>query len=286
MLRNWYLAACLAPLLVAGCGEPEGAAPGRAPPEISALDLEDKQHRLSDYLGRVLVLNFWSSGCGPCIAEMPHMDSLFRQYREDGLTVLGINQGEEPQEVEAAIRRLGVSYPIAIDQLGISAKRYRVKAVPATFVLDRGGMLRKKVLGEISRESLEAMVTPLLGVEASALADDDRNSATSRISAAGRTVAAFDASGGDAVVGGQLYRSRCLDCHGRNADKRAMDRSKSLRELSAGQIATTLKNYQFVTVTTQETRFKAGLSDPEIRGLVAYLLDVRSDPDRPPSTAK
>lgn len=153
-------------LLLGGCGKPEGAALGLPAPEISTLDLKDKQQRLSDYLGRVLVLNFWSGGCGPCIAEMPHMDSLYRQYDKDGLTVLGINQGEQPEAVKSTVKRVGVSYPIAIDQLGISAKRYNVFVVPATFILDREGVLRERVMGEISRDRLEALVSPLLGVAA------------------------------------------------------------------------------------------------------------------------
>lgn len=153
-------------LLLTSCGEPQGTAPGHNAPEISVLDLQEHQLRVSDYRGRVLVLNFWFGGCGPCIAEMPHMNALYQQYKNDGLTILGINRGEDQQAVEDTIRRVSVSYPIAIDQLGISAKRYRVKATPATFVLDKQGVLRERVMGKISRKRLEGIVLPLLGVPA------------------------------------------------------------------------------------------------------------------------
>lgn len=160
-------AALLGLALLIGCGGPEeGPSPGLQAPEITALDLESNPVRLSDYLGRVVVLDFWTGGCGPCLIDMAQMEGLYRQYRDDGLTVLAVNQGEPAEDVADMVGRLlPVSYPVAIDQRGLSAKRYGVMAVPTTFVLDRQGVVREKVLGEISRGRLEAMLTPLLGVE-------------------------------------------------------------------------------------------------------------------------
>ncbi|EXJ16428.1 TlpA family protein disulfide reductase [Imhoffiella purpurea] len=162
--RSWILAGALLTQLV-GCGKPEGTAPGLVAPEISALDLEKAPVRLSDYRGRVVVLDFWTGGCGPCLIDMAQMEGLYQQYRDDGLTVLAVNQGEPLDDVQEYLRLLPVTYPVAIDQRGISVKRYGIMAVPTGFVLDRQGVVREKVFGEISRERLEAMVTPLLGVE-------------------------------------------------------------------------------------------------------------------------
>jgi peroxiredoxin len=153
--------------LLASCGEPQGVVPGVKAPEILALDLDNNPVRLSDYRGRVVVLDFWTGGCGPCLVDMALMNGLYLQYREDGLTVLAVNQGEPREDVAHMVEvLLPVSYPIAIDQRGASAKRYGVMAVPTSFVLDRRGVVREKVLGEVSRDRLEAILTPLLGVEA------------------------------------------------------------------------------------------------------------------------
>jgi len=168
-LLVWGMTVALATLsLLAGCGEPDDVAPGVKAPEIAALDLENKAVRLADYRGRVVVLDFWTGGCGPCLVDMAQLEGLYRQYRDDGLTVLAVNQGEPLEQVVQMVERLlPVSYPIAIDQRGESAERYGVMAVPTSFIVDRDGVVREKVLGEISRERLEAMLTPLLGVEPS-----------------------------------------------------------------------------------------------------------------------
>lgn len=167
-LRALAAAIVALPLLV-GCGELEGVALGLAAPEITALDLDNKPVRLADYRGRVVVLDFWTGGCGPCLIDMAQMEGIYQQYRDDGLTVLALNQGEPLDDVVEMVRRLlPVSYPVAIDQRGLSTKRYGVMAVPTIFLLDRKGIVREKVLGEISRARLEAMLRPLLGLESAA----------------------------------------------------------------------------------------------------------------------
>lgn len=287
VMRASYIIIALAMFLLTACGEKQGSALGMKPAEISVLDLLDKPLKLSDYQGRVLVLNFWSGGCGPCIAEMPGMESLYQQYKQQGLTILGINQGEDPIAVAGTVKRLDVSYPIAIDQLAISSKRYRVKAVPATFILDRQGILRYKLLGEISREQLEKIITPLLGITAAAEQTEVlkveivQNNITTpvvqsvvaknnNIRVSSNRISANPEKGKD------LYRKRCRDCHGRYAKKQAMGRSKPLIQLTSNQIEATLKKYQNTTAATKEARFKIGLSDLDIQNIQAYLLSLQS----------
>ncbi len=173
-------AALLALCLLSACGAPDvGPEPGLIAPEITALDLEGNAARLEEYRGRVVVLDFWTGGCGPCLVDLAQMEGLYRQYRDDGLTVLALNQGEPVETVIDTIERLlPVTYPIAIDQRGESAKRYGVRAVPTTFLLDRRGVVREKILGEISRGRLEVMLTDLLGVEPSIRFAESRPTAT------------------------------------------------------------------------------------------------------------
>jgi peroxiredoxin len=96
--------------------------------------------RLADLRGKVVLLNFWTTGCVPCRAELPSLEALYRQYRERGLEVLAISLGPVSRsEVEALGQNLGVTFRIALDPSGSAAKAYRIVSLPTTFVIDRAG---------------------------------------------------------------------------------------------------------------------------------------------------
>lgn len=148
--------------LAGGCKpEPEMAA-GKPVAELAALAFDGTPVRLVDYRGKVVLLNFWSGGCGPCIAEMPALDAVYRANRDRGFTVLALNMGEPDAAVERAAERLGVSFPVLLDGLKITTDRYRVIGAPTSFLIDGEGRLVEKIIGPVDIGRLEEKLAGLL----------------------------------------------------------------------------------------------------------------------------
>lgn len=149
-------------LLLASCGAPPPPARVAAPaPELAALDLDDHVVRLADLRGRVVLLNFWFSGCGPCLAEMPQIEALHRAHQAAGLSVVALNMGQDKNTIRAALRRLSLSLPVAADPLMISARKYEVEGAPVSFLIDRAGIVRERIDGVLPKD-IEARLSALL----------------------------------------------------------------------------------------------------------------------------
>ena len=149
-------------IFLGGWGADKVAKPGESAPEITVLDLGDKPVKLSDFKGKVVILRFWTSGCKMCIAGMPVLDDFYKKNKDRGLVVLAVNKGDTREQIEKFVRELKISYPVLLDPLSITAQKYKVKAAPVTFFVDRGGVLQKRVFGETSRDSLEKTLGGLL----------------------------------------------------------------------------------------------------------------------------
>lgn len=155
-------AAIFAAALLAGCGDRPEAAIGQPPPVLAALDLAGQPVHLGDFAGRVLVVNFWLGGCAPCLSEVPAIDAVYRAHRDQGLAVLSINVGGNPAVVRRLIAETHPAYDLALDQLGLTASRYGVAAFPTTLVIDRGGVIRARIPGELRKDQLAGAVRSLL----------------------------------------------------------------------------------------------------------------------------
>ncbi|GHU03568.1 thioredoxin [Alphaproteobacteria bacterium] len=151
-------------LMLAACDDakPSRAVAGEEARELVAVTLDNRPLRLADYRGQVVVMNFWLAECGPCLAEMPEFDSFYKDYRDKGIAVLAINVGQNAETVTAVQRRLGVSFTLALDSLKITAERYGVLAIPASFIIDRKGALIERIDGPLNRALLIEKTAPLL----------------------------------------------------------------------------------------------------------------------------
>jgi cytochrome c biogenesis protein CcmG, thiol:disulfide interchange protein DsbE len=120
----------------------------------------------ADQHGDVVILNFWATWCVPCRAEMPALEDYYQKHRMEGLKVLAISM-DDPED-EAKVRQVmaGFSFPAAMARDAIFKGYGRIWRIPLTFVIDRGGILRKDAwYGDagIDLPMLEKTVTPLLG---------------------------------------------------------------------------------------------------------------------------
>lgn len=104
--------------------------------------------RLSDFRGRTVLLNFWATWCPPCRAEMPEFDEVYRSRldRED-FVVIAVDVQESDAQVQRFVDELGLAFPVAMDRDGAVAQHYGVRGLPATFLIDRDGILRHRIMG-------------------------------------------------------------------------------------------------------------------------------------------
>jgi peroxiredoxin len=112
--------------------------------------------------GKVAILHFWQIGCSSCKLEMPAMDVLYGKYRGKGLEILAINVGQERETVKNFAAELRVSYPILLDKEGKIAALYGVTDIPRTYLIDRSGVVRYRIFGGASPETLKKLVLSLL----------------------------------------------------------------------------------------------------------------------------
>jgi len=149
-------------LLMTDCAGEASWRIGSPAPEVSVLDLDDRTVRLSDFRGKVVVLRFWETRCRKCIEGMAAMDRLTKQYRKEDMVVLAVNMGDPKKVVTAFVRDLHLSYPVLLDPVLLAAKKYGVISSPTIFFIDRNGIARRVVLGEITGEVFDETVKALL----------------------------------------------------------------------------------------------------------------------------
>jgi peroxiredoxin len=140
-----------------------GQASGRAPdkplqaveslPKAPALMLPDeegkKTWRLSDLRGKVVLVNFWATWCPPCRKELPSMERLWRQFKDAGLVVLGVNVGETGDEVFAFSNGLEtpLTFPLLLDEDSRVAQSWPVTGLPTTYLVDKQGRIAFGAIG-------------------------------------------------------------------------------------------------------------------------------------------
>ncbi|MDR2768080.1 MAG: TlpA family protein disulfide reductase [Treponema sp.] len=121
----------------------------------ASLAADTRQINLSDYRGKVVFVNLWATWCGPCAAEMPSMEILYRRYKERGLEILAVNLREDAQTVTAFMNRYHLSFPALLDPDGKIGSRYGVQAIPTSFILDRRGRVVLHLVGSIDWNNAE-----------------------------------------------------------------------------------------------------------------------------------
>ncbi len=132
---------------------------GDPPPRFTLTALDGKTVTVPDDLaGKAVVIHFWADWCPYCLDEMPVLESLYRQYRQQGLVIYAVNVGQEPDVAKAFVDRVRISYPVLLDREGRTAKQYGVLGLPRTFFLDRKGLIKYKLLGEASEDMLRKLV--------------------------------------------------------------------------------------------------------------------------------
>lgn len=125
---------------------------GGPAPEIALKDLQGQEVKLSDLRGKIVLLNFWATWCKPCKEEMPAMQASYDKLRGQGLVVLAVNELEDTEKVIEHIRSYGHTFPVVMDHDNHVANRYGVVGLPASFLIDRHGIVRERIFGSLLTE--------------------------------------------------------------------------------------------------------------------------------------
>ena len=142
---------------------PKGApAVGQVAPDFQLPGIDKQTVSLGALKGKVVVVNFWATWCGPCTEEMPNLEKAYQQHKTDPLVILGVNQEETPDHVAGYADLYRLHFPLVMDQDGHVSALYRVQALPTTYFVDKTGTIRQTHIGEMSFDYMETQIQSLL----------------------------------------------------------------------------------------------------------------------------
>ncbi len=147
----------------------DSAGNGVAAPLFSLNTLSGEKIHLADFKGKVVILDFWATWCPPCKEGIPHLNQLYREYRKDGLVVIGISLDRNgPEEVRRFLDQKSVEYLNVMGSEEVFQSYSglpglgKIQGIPTAFILDREGRVQRKFVGLTPRQTLEAAIKPIL----------------------------------------------------------------------------------------------------------------------------
>ena len=122
---------------------------GGATPALELRDLEGRRHRLGDYRGEVVLVNFWATWCAPCREEMPSIQRLKETLAGKPFTVLAVNLDEPEARIRSFLSRMTLDFTILLDSDKQSARAWNARVLPASFVIGPDGRIRYSLVGDL-----------------------------------------------------------------------------------------------------------------------------------------
>ncbi len=164
--RSLYVIVLLAGLvwIFASADKTNSATAGHIPapqkgflaPEFKLQTADGQTVALSDYRGKAVLVNLWATWCPPCRAEMPTIEKVYQDYKDQGLIVLGVNatNQDDPTAVAPFIKQYSITFPILLDVNGEASSLYELRSLPTSFFIGRDGIIKEVVVGGPMSEAL------------------------------------------------------------------------------------------------------------------------------------
>jgi peroxiredoxin len=143
---------------ISGCGKAEGntkenkeegkvgLARSMIAPDFKLNDTEGNEHNLSDYRGKVVIVDFWATWCPPCVVEIPHFVKFHNKYNEKGLVILGLSLDTDNRRLKDFMEENNMEYPVLV-KVGKVSVKYAVKGIPTAYLIDKEGKIAEKFVG-------------------------------------------------------------------------------------------------------------------------------------------
>ena len=133
--------------------------------DFTLYDQYGKEHKLSDYRGKKVFLNFWATWCPPCRAEMPHIEDLYKEYENNSkdVIILGVaspNVGKEgnQQYIEDFLKENNYTFPVVFDDGGMLSYQYGFSSLPSTLIIDEDGYITKYIPGAMNKSTMKSLI--------------------------------------------------------------------------------------------------------------------------------
>lgn len=154
-ILNLGIVIFLTVLLLMGCDNAtqeqpvaKGGLVGQAAPDFTLTDMQGQKVTLSQFRGKVVILNFWATWCPPCREEMPSMERLYRNLESQGLVLLAVNIEKNGKDaVSQFLQKRPYTFPILLDDESVVQNTYKVFRFPESFIIDRNGVVVERVIG-------------------------------------------------------------------------------------------------------------------------------------------
>lgn len=133
-------------------------------PGFELSDMDGEKRKLSDYKGKPVIINFWATWCPPCRAELPAMNRAWEKIKKENIEMLAVNVGEDEDTIFAFTGEYPIDFTVLLDETGEEIKKWPIRGLPTTFVLDKEGRIVYRAIGgrEWDDEKLLNMVRKLL----------------------------------------------------------------------------------------------------------------------------
>lgn len=141
-----------------------GLEKGNLAPDFELRSVDGKAIKLSSLRGKKVIVNFWATWCPPCRLEMPEMEKFYTKTKNEGIEILAVNltKAEKSRaDVPSFMEAYGITFPVLLDENGEAARLYDVSSIPASFIIDTQGVIREKIVGPMTYDSMQEMLGTL-----------------------------------------------------------------------------------------------------------------------------